>query len=302
MPLDLLLRGVWMLRWRVLSGTFTLLLGGAAAILLWPRQFVAETVVAPAETTGLATSTFIQNGLAIPGTLLDTRASGNFAIYLSLLRSPEAAEMLVRDTLLLNHLTERRRAGAMGRIRAVLGSPPGADLDDARLWLERNLSVTQSLQTVTTAVALAHPDRDAALDALLRLHAFAEARVRASLAELARRRVTALEAQLVAERDVFVRTPMFEILAQHQRAAVITAADDSVAARLVSPPMVGLSPAIPNRPLLLLLLAAVAPLAVLLAAACAVLVFGPREPRPLAAARPGRGAEPLLTVARARED
>ncbi len=278
MPLDLLLRGIWSLRWRVIGGTFALLLAGASAILLWPRQYVAEAVVAPAETTGLATSTFIQNGLAIPGALLDTRASGNFAIYLSLLRAPGAAEMLAAETGLLHHLTERRRDGVTGRLRALLGAPPAADLDDARLWLERNLSITQSLQTVTTTLSIPHPDRAEALAILTRLHAHAEERVRQSLADLARRRVAALEAQLAAERDVFVRTPIFELLAQHQRAAAIASVEDAVAARLVSPPAVGIAPALPNRPLLLLLLAVVAPLATLVAATCAVLLRAPAEP------------------------
>ncbi|WP_376099301.1 hypothetical protein ACE7GA_10925 [Roseomonas sp. CCTCC AB2023176] len=167
------------------------------------------------------------------------------------------------------------------------------------MWLERNLAVTQSLQTITTTLAVTHRDRDAALDILRRVHAFAEGQVRASLAELWRRRIAALEGQLSAERDVFVRTPIFEILAQHQRAAVVTSADEAVAARLVSPPMVGISPEVPNRPLLLVLLAAAAPAAALLGAACLVLVFGPPRPRPR---RAGRGPEPILAVARARED
>lgn len=286
MPLDLLLRGIWVLRWRVMSATLALLLAGGAAVLLWPRQYVAEAVVAPAETTGLATSTFIQNGLAIPGALLDTRASGNFAIYLSLLRSPGAAEMLARDTGLLAHLTALRRDGLTGRVRAWLGSPPTADLDDARLWLERNLSVTQSLQTVTTTLSIPHPDRAEALSILARLHAHAEERVREGLSDLARRRMAALEAQLAAERDVFVRTPIFELLAQHQRAAAIASVEESVAARLVSPPSVGLAPSLPNRPLLLMLLVVVAPLAVLVAAACVVLVRGSPPAREASRHRP----------------
>ncbi|MBP0446597.1 hypothetical protein J8J14_17620 [Roseomonas sp. SSH11] len=275
MPLELLLLGVWRLRWRVAGAAMGLLLLGATLILLWPRQYVAEAVVAPAETTGLAASTLIQGGLVMPGGLLDTRAGGNFAIYLANLRSPEAAAMLARETGILAELTAQRMNGFTGQVRTLLGFPPSpADLDDVDRWLERNLAVTQSLATVTTTLSLPHRDREAALDILARLHGFGEARVRQSLDELARRRVAALEARLAAERDIYMRTPMYELLAQHQRAGVIAAADEAVAARLVSAPSVGIAPALPNRPLLLVLLGVTAPLACLVLAACHVLLFG----------------------------
>lgn len=275
MPLELLLLGVWRLRWRVLLAALALLALGATLVMAWPRQYVAEAVVAPAETTGLAASTLIQGGLVMPGGLLDTRAGGNFAIYLASLRSAEAVRMLARDTAILEDLTLRKREGITGRLRVLLGIPPGpADLDDLDRWLDRNLAVTQSLATVTTTLSLPHPDRDTALDLLARLHAFGEQRVRDSLDELTRRRVAALEARLAAERDIFMRNPMYELLAQHQRAGVIARADDAVAARLVSAPSVGIWPALPNRPLLLVLLGVAVPLACLLLAACRVLLFG----------------------------
>ena len=300
MPLELLLLGVWRLRWRIASAASALLVLGAALILLWPRQYVAEAVVAPAETTGLAASTLIQGGLVMPGGLLDTRAGGNFAIYLASLRSAEAVAMLARDTGILADLTEQKRNGLTGRLRSLVGfPPPPADLDDLDRWLDRNLAVTQSLATVTTSLSLPHPDRAAALDMLSRLHAFGERRVRDSLEDLARRRVAALEARLAAERDIFMRNPMYELLAQHQRAGVIAAADEAVAARLVSAPSVGLSPALPNRPLLLVLLGVTVPLACLLLAACRVLLFGvPAAPE---GRRGGaRAARPAL--ARKREE
>ncbi|HEY8612233.1 MAG TPA: hypothetical protein VIL69_13165, partial [Roseomonas sp.] len=154
MPLELLLLGVWRLRGRILSAMAALLLLGAALVMLWPRQYVAEAVVAPAETTGLAASTLIQGGLVMPGGLLDTRAGGNFAIYLASLRSPEAAAMLARDTTILGDLTALKRNGVTGRLRGLVGFPPGpADLDDVDRWLERNLGVTQSLATVTTSLS-----------------------------------------------------------------------------------------------------------------------------------------------------
>ena len=255
--------------------TLALLALGATLVMAWPRQYVAEAVVAPAETTGLAASTLIQGGLVMPGGLLDNRAGGNFAIYLASLRSAEAVRMLARDTAILEDLTLRKRQGITGRLRVLLGIPPGpADLDDLDRWLDRNLAVTQSLATVTTSLSLPHPDRDTALDLLTRLHAFGEQRVRDSLDDLARRRVAALEARLAAERDIFMRNPMYELLAQHQRAGVIARADEAVAARLVSAPNVGVWPALPNRPLLLMLLGVTVPLACLLLAACRVLLFG----------------------------
>ena len=301
MPLELLLLGVWRLRWRVIPATLALLLLGGTLVMLWPRQYVAEAVVAPAETTGLAVSTLIQGGLVMPGGLLDTRAGGNFAIYLAALRSPEAVAMLARDTDILTELSRQKRDGATGRLRTLAGFPPSpADLDDVERWLDRNLGVTQSLATVTTSLSIPHPDRGAALDILRRLHAFGEGQVRASLDDLARRRVAALEARLATERDIYLRTPIYELLAQHQRAAVIASADEAVAARLVSAPSVSLWPALPNRPLLLMLLAVAVPLACTLLAACRVLLFGvpaARESRHL-----GARIAPRPILARKREE
>jgi hypothetical protein len=275
MPLDLLLLGLWRHRWRVTAAAASLLVLGAALVLLWPRQYVAEAIVAPAETTGLAASTLIQGGLVMPGGLLDTRAGGNFAIYLASLRSPEAAAMLARDTSILADLTARKQNGLTGRLRSLAGYPPApADLDDLGRWLGRNLAVTQSLATITTSLSIPHPDRAAALDILARLHAFAERRVRESLDDLARRRIATLEARLATERDIYLRTPIYELLAQHQRAGLIAQADETVAARLVSAPNAGLWPALPNRPLLLALLLVTMPLACTLLAACHVLLFG----------------------------
>jgi hypothetical protein len=297
MPLELLLLGLWRLRWRIAAAAASLLVLGATLVLLWPRQYVAEAIVAPAETTGLAASTLIQGGLVMPGGLLDTRAGGNFAIYLASLRSPEAAAMLARDTPILADLTTRKRNGLTGRLRSLVGYPAApADLDDLDRWLDRNLAVTQSLATITTSLSIPHPDRATALDILARLHAFAERRVRESLDDLARRRVATLEARLATERDIYLRTPIYELLAQHQRAGLIARADESVAARLVSAPNAGLWPALPNRPLLLALLLVTVPLACTLLAACHVLLFGV----PAARRRAG-GRMPPAVLARREE-
>ncbi|MDT8330949.1 hypothetical protein RQ831_07770 [Roseomonas gilardii] len=290
MPLPELLRALWLWRWRILGTWFVLLAAGVTLVLTWPRQYVAEAVVTPAETTGLAVSTLIQaNAVLQAGGLLDNRSGGNFAVYLALLRSPEAAAMLMRDTALPAWLTQQRAGGPMGLLRQWLGLRIESDADDLQNWLERNFAVTQSLQTVTVTLGLPHPDRAMALDALARLNAFAEDKVRADLAGLTRNRIAQLEERLGRERDVFTRTPLYDLLAQHQRAGLALLTDEAVAARLVSAPSVPLAPSLPNRPLLIALLLVTVPLAVLLGAACLVLL---RQALPVAAPESPSGASP----------
>ncbi len=296
MPLEAVLRGVWAWRWRVALAALLLYAGGAALILTWPRLYQAQAVVAPAETTGIATSTLLATMPVMGGgALLDTRPSGNFAVYLDALRAPEAAAMLARDTDLLAELTARRGEGVAGALRRLLGLRIQADLDDADTWLDRSLAATQGVATVTFTLTLAHRDREAALDALRRLHAAAEAKVRADIAELARRRIGAIEARLAAERDLYLRNVLYELLGQQQRAAMVVASEEAVAARLVSAPMVGIRPVIPNRPLLLLMLAVAAPMAVAAGAVGLVLLglgppLAPREAAPVVAFGPPRRA------------
>ena len=273
MPLEDLLRALWRRRWRVALLAALLFALGAAPVLLWPRSFVAQAVVAPAETTGIAASALLSPApLLGTGALLDTRPGGNFAVYLDALRAPEAAAMLARDTGLLAFLGARRAAGPHGALRRALGLRIEADADDALAWLERGLAATQGVATVTFTLSLAHPDRGAALDALRRLHAHAEAKVRADIGGVAARRIAAIEARLAAERDVYVRSQLYDLLGQQQRAALVVAADEAVAARLVSAPTVELRPSVPNRPLLLALLAVAAPMAASLLGACAALL------------------------------
>ncbi|MFT8246824.1 hypothetical protein [Roseomonas sp. BN140053] len=285
MPLEVLLRALWWWRWRLALVSLLVLGLGSAVVLSWPRQYVASAVVAPAETTGLAASTLIQANAVLQqaGGLLDNRPGGNFAVYLASLRSPEAVAMLARDTALPAWLTAQRQAGLGGWLREALGLRVTSDSDDLQRWLERNLSVTQSLAAVTVSLDLPHPDRAVALDALARLHAFAEGKVRGDLAELAAKRTALFESRLAREHDVYLRTPLYELLAQHQRAALAVLSDAAVAARLVSAPSVELSPSLPNRSLLLGLLLLLAPACTLLAAACLVLLRGvPVRARPRA--------------------
>ncbi|MFC3125212.1 hypothetical protein ACFOD4_09075 [Pseudoroseomonas globiformis] len=275
MPLHLLLRGVLGL-WRWLLPAALLLLGlGAALILSMPRAYLAEMVIAPSETSGVAVSSLISANALAPGSLLDTRPGGNFAVYLSALRSPEAAAMLMRETTLLADLAGQKDEGMLAALKQALDLDRPPDEDDVGRWLDRNLAVTQSLASVTWTLQLAHPRREAALDALARLHGFAESRVRQDLLSMAERRIAALEARLGQERDIYLRTPLFELLAQHQRVALVLRADQAVAARLVSGPGAGLRPALPNRPLLLAMLLFTVPMTCLFLAACLVLLRGP---------------------------
>lgn len=303
MALEALLRGLWRQRWGILLSCGLLYILAALLVWNWPRSYVAAAIVAPSETTGIATSSLLTPSAFLQPSLLDQRPGGNFAVYLAALRAPEAAAALSRETTLLAQIEERRGSLPLGPVRRWLGLRMVADTDDALSFLERSFAATPSLTSVTWTLELVHRDRASALDMLQRLHGLAEARVRETLAELAGRRIQALEARLRVEPDLFLRNSLFELLAQQQRAALVVAADEAAAARLVSVPMVEIRPSVPNRPLLLVLLAIVIPGAVILAVACRILLRGDRpEPPP---AMPWREpveprtapvrAEPLLT-------
>nr|WP_314075832.1 hypothetical protein [uncultured Roseococcus sp.] len=272
MSLGELLRGLRRQAGRL--GLAILLLYAVAAALVWnwPRSYVASAIVAPAETTGIATSALLTPAPFLQPSLLDQRPGGNFAVYLAALRAPEAAVALVRETRLAAELDARRAAAPLGPLRRLFGLRMAADADDVLAFLERNFAATPSLSSVTWTLALVHRDRATALEVLERLHALAESRVRQTLAELAERRILALEARLRAEPDVFLRNTLYELLAQQQRAALVVAADEAAAARLVSVPVVELRPSVPNRPMLLILLACAIPAAVVLLAACRLLL------------------------------
>lgn len=275
MPLGSLIGGVWNWWGRLLLAMLVLYAALGALIWHWPRSFVAQTVVAPAETTAMATSTLLAAVPLMQPALLDTRPGGNFGIYLGALRSMEAARLLATETPILEQMTARRGQGPLGWLRRTLDWRIEADADDVQGYLERGLSPTQDGGTVTWTIELPWYDRVLALDMLRRLHQFAEAKVRDDLASLAGRRIAILQAAVGAERDAFARQTMYELLAQHQRSALVVAADEAVAARTVSAPMVELRASVPNRPLLLALLAVAVPLFVLMLAACVVLLRAP---------------------------
>jgi uncharacterized protein involved in exopolysaccharide biosynthesis len=267
-PLSLLLAGLRR-RWRkLLVATLLLWTAGAAVLFSMPRAYVARAVVAPAETTAFAVSAFLAPIPFPTAALLDTRPSGNFAIYLAALRSAEAAAMLLRETGIGAALADRRP----GLLVALFGPPRAIDADDVLDWLTRTLAVTPSLASVTWTIEVSDPDPALALAVLERLHAFAEAKVRADLAGQAARRIAALEERIKQETDVFLRNTLYDLLGQHQRAGLVVEADESVAARLVSAPTVEARPSLPNLPLLLALLAIAAPLGVLLAGIALILL------------------------------
>jgi hypothetical protein len=267
MPLPLLLMGLWAWRARLALILLLLWVGGAAAILLWPRGHVARAQVAPAETTAFAISSLLSTHPLSLGQGLDTRPGGNFAVYLAALRSPEAARMLTTETALLQVMEHRRRDSPLAGVSACLGLNRALDADDVLAWLEQYLSVSQNLGSITWSLELTHSDPGLALQALISLHRFAEAKVRADLADQAARRVAALEARLSGESDIFLRNSLYDLLAQQQRAGLVVAADEAVAARLIAAPMVEARASRPNRPLLLGLWLLVVPLAVLMGAA-----------------------------------
>jgi hypothetical protein len=267
MPLPLLLMGLWAWRARLALILLLLWVGGAAAILLWPRGHVARAQVAPAETTSFAISSLLSAHPLALGQGLDTRPGGNFAIYLAALRSPEAARMLTTETALLQAMERNRQDSALWPLRSLLGLTRAIDADDVLAWMERHVAVTQNMGSITWTLELTHADPSLALQALISLHRFAEAKVRADLADQAARRVAALEARLSGESDVFLRNNLYDLLAQQQRAGLVVAADEAVAARLIAAPMVEARASRPNRPLLLGLWLLVVPLAMFMGAA-----------------------------------
>ena len=282
MPLDLLLQGLWRRKGTILLMWIALLLGGATIVLMLPQRYVARATVAPLETTNIATSTLLSAGPLFQAGLLDNKPSGNFAIYLGAMRSREAAAMLLKDTALGPDLLVRMQESIPGRtVRAItcalfdMCREPEVTLDTAMGWLERNLSVGQSPVNITYSVEVQHRDRALALDALQRLHAFAEDKVRGELHEMLERRLKVLQARADAEPDGFVRNTLYDLIAQQQRARLVVEADQAVAALLVSRPDVEIEPSQPNRPLLLILLVPATLLVSVGAAAAYLLLRGP---------------------------
>ena len=126
MPLPLLLMGLWAWRARLALILLLLWVGGAATILLWPRGYLARAQVAPAETTSFAVSALLSPQALSQSQAQDTRPTGNFAVYLAALRSPEAARMLTTETTLLQVMERQRQASTLAVLRAWLGFNRGS--------------------------------------------------------------------------------------------------------------------------------------------------------------------------------
>lgn len=180
--------------------------------------------------------------------------------------------MLTTETGLLQAMEQARQASPLWAFRVALGLNRALDADDVLAWLERYFALNQNLGSITWSLELTHTDPALALQSLLSLHRFAEAKVRADLADQAARRVAALEARLAGESDVFLRNSLYDLLAQQQRAGLVVAADEAVAARLIAAPMVEARASRPNRPLLLGLWLLAVPLSVFMAAAGVLLM------------------------------
>jgi uncharacterized protein involved in exopolysaccharide biosynthesis len=256
MTSDALLTGLWRHRVGVACGALVLWLAAVGVILLVPRDHVAQAVVAPAETTGIAASSLLSPLPQLGAGLIEQRPSGNFAVYLGALRGREAATVLRRATDLADRLAAERAADALARALAVLGLGGNAEVldDDLMAWLRRNTSATQNPASVLWTIEARHPDPALALAVLRALHDAAEARVREEMQAMVARRLAFLTDRAGREADLGVRQALYVLIAEAHRHAAVLAADTAVAARIVSAPAVEDRPSVPNR----LLLAALA--------------------------------------------
>lgn len=252
MPSDALLAGLWRHRFGVGLSTLALWLAAVGVILLVPRAHVAQAVVAPAETTGIAASSLLSPLPLVGGGLLDQRPAGNFAVYLGALRAREAAAVLRRETDLAERLAAARAAGPASRLLRALGLAEGPEVldDDLMAWLARNTSATQSPASVVWTVEVRHPDSAVALAVLRSLHEAAEARVREEMQAMVGRRLAWLTERAAREPDIAVRQSLYGLIAETHRHAAVLASDPAVAARIVSAPSVEDRPSVPNRGLL----------------------------------------------------
>lgn len=297
MTSDALLAGLWRRRFGVLLGAMALWLAAVGIILLVPRAHVAQAVVAPAETTGIAASSLLSPLPLVGGGLLDQRPAGNFAVYLGALRAREAAAVLRRETDLAGRLAAARASGPLARLLGALGLPDGPEVldDDLMAWLARNTAATQSPASVVWTIEVRHPDPGLALAVLKSLHGAAEARVREEMQAMVERRLAWLTERAARESDIAVRQSLYGLIAETHRHAAVLASDPAVAARIVSAPAVEDRPSVPNR-MLLAALAAPAAVLVSLGFRAAALILrrredAAREPAPpLRALAGGRGS------------
>lgn len=252
MTSDALFTGLWRHRLGVVLGAMALWLAALGIILLVPRAHLAQAVVAPAETTGIAASSLLSPLPLVGGGLLDQRPGGNFAVYLGALRAREAVGVLRRETDLAERLAAARAAGPFARMLDAVGLAEGAEVldDDLMAWLARNTSATQSPASVVWTIEARHPDPAVALAVLKSLHAAAETRVREEMQAMVERRLAFLTDRAAREPDIAVRQALYGLIAETHRHQAVLASDPAVAARIVSAPSVEDRPSVPNRALL----------------------------------------------------
>ncbi len=251
MTSDALLAGLWRHRVGVLLGALALWLAALGVLLLVPRAYVAQAVVAPTETTGIAASSLLSPLPQFGAGLIEQRPSGNFAVYLGALRGREAALVLRRDTALAQRLAADRAESPLTSALALVGFGNAEVLDDDLMaWLRRNTGATQSPASPLWTVEARHPDPTIALAVLTALHGAAEARVREEMQAMVARRLALLTERAAREPDLGVRQALYGLIAEAHRHAAVLAADPAVAARIVSAPSVEDRPSVPNRTLL----------------------------------------------------
>lgn len=252
MTSDALLTGLWRHRVGVAFGALALWLAALGVMLLIPRAHVAQAVVAPAETTGIAASSLLSPLPQLGAGLIEQRPSGNFAVYLGALRGREAALVLRRDTELAKRLAPERAEDPLSRALAMFGLGGSAEVldDDLMAWLRRNTSATQSPASVLWTIEARHPDPALALAVLTALHAAAEARVREEMQAMVARRLAFLTDRAAREPDLGIRQALYGLIAEAHRHEAVLAADPAVAARIVSAPAVEDRPSVPNWMLL----------------------------------------------------
>lgn len=251
MTSDALLTGLWRRRVGVVVGAFAVWLAAVGVVLLIPRAHVAQAVVAPAETTGIAASSLLSPLPQLGAGLIEQRPNGNFAVYLGALRGREAAAVLRRDTGLAQRLAAERAESPLTAALALFGFDSAEVLDDDLMaWLRRNTAATQNPASMLWTIEARHPDPALALAVLRALHGAAETRVREEIQAMVARRLAFLTDRAAREPDLSVRQALYGLIAEAHRHEAVLAADLAVAARIVSAPSVEDRPSVPNRILL----------------------------------------------------
>ncbi len=219
-----------------------------AIIVLVPQSYRAQALIVPAETTGIAASSLLAPLASVSPPLLDQKPSGNFAVYLGALRAREMAIAVRRETWLEAALEVEKSQSWTQKILRLFGFTPRLFDDDEILsWLENNSSATPLPNSIIWRLEVRHRDPALALAILQTLHATAEARVRDEMAAMVARRISWLSERATSEQDQIIRNTLYDMLGQAYRHSLILAADNAVAARIVSAPSVEDRPSIPNR-------------------------------------------------------